>query len=150
MRSALDYQPIVKNLENCPDPKAQLVFELIGSKIDNKEGKARAESDNSNRVSVEKESPTIKSIRSPSFGSNLSFTPKKFENMTENNTEERVEIFNVESQENRGSFGKTVNRKEDIEEKYFESQLTIQRNMEKYDEVIQMNIDLKKEKDEVD
>ena len=28
---------------------------------------------------MEKESPSVKSIRSPSFGSSLSFTPKKME-----------------------------------------------------------------------
>ena len=51
-----------------------------------------------------------------------------------------------ETMENRVSFGE---KKPDYEEKYMASQLTLQRNMEKYEEVIQLNEDLKKEKDQV-
>lgn len=39
--------------------------------------------------------------------------------------------------------------KNDIAEKYLESQLNLQKNMEKYEEVINLNLELKKEKDEV-
>ena len=48
--------------------------------------------------------------------------------------------------ENRISFGE---KKQDFEEKYMNSQLILQKNMEKYEEVIQLNEELKKEKDQV-
>jgi len=141
-----------------------------------------------NRVSVEKESPSIKSIRSPSFGSNLSLTPQKFESYEDKNpmktqeTQENQENIeeNKKKQENieenkeinkeiRLSFGGNDNKKPNnppileeksienelkpvdpiLEEKYMESQLNLQKNMEKYEEMIQMNMDLKKEKAEV-
>ena len=133
----------------------------------------------------EKESPSVKSIRSPSFGSNMFVTPKKTEDFAGNNKEIKdleekndglLGNFNRNSEkiernanlsgnlnENRDSFGggekgeirvsfgekSSFEKKDDISDKYLASQLNLQKNMEKYEEVINMNIELKKEKDEV-
>ena len=161
--------PIIKSLDNCPDPKSQLKFEVTYKKLDQK-----SKSENINRSSYhEKQSPSIKSIRSPSFGSSNFVTPKKNEenikensnnqinltvksiDLTGNLQQDSVEKDDLELRESFGkkeirvSFGGEIAKKDVYADKYMESQLNLQKNMEKYEEVINLNLELKKEKDEV-
>lgn len=117
-------------------------------------------------------SSIIKKKRNPSFGSNNFVSPHKFsenESVIINENNENSSYLLQNNENNRISFGEksdimmsfgggelkkeyikdTPTKNENYSDKLLESQLNLQKNIEKYEEVLNINSELKKEKEEV-
>lgn len=165
---------LTKSLENCPDPKANLVFSVNYKQINQKEPKTaeKLKNDVFNRLSAssfEKQSSIIKKKRNPSFGSNILISPNKINENESLIINENNNFISENHENNRISFGEkseiimsfgggefqkdmikdTPVKNEDYSDKLLESQINLQKNIEKYEEVLNLNTELKKEKEEV-